>query len=47
MPKATKLKGSKFTLPWKGPFKIQKIQKLPSKTYIIVFWNQEFNLYKE
>ncbi len=25
MPKATKFKGGKFTLPWKGPFKIQKI----------------------
>jgi hypothetical protein len=23
MPKATKIKGGKFTLPWKGPFKIQ------------------------
>ncbi len=22
--KATKIKGGKFTLPWKGPFKIQK-----------------------
>jgi hypothetical protein len=25
MPKATKIKGGKFTLPWKGPFKIQKM----------------------
>jgi hypothetical protein len=24
MPKTTKIKGSKITLPWKGPFKIQK-----------------------
>jgi hypothetical protein len=23
--KATKIKGGKFTLPWKGPFKIQKM----------------------
>jgi hypothetical protein len=23
--KATKIKGGKFTLPWKGPFKIQKV----------------------
>jgi hypothetical protein len=25
MPKAIKIKGGKFTLPWKGPFKIQKM----------------------
>jgi hypothetical protein len=25
MPKATKIKGGKFTLPWKGPIKIQKM----------------------
>jgi hypothetical protein len=25
MPKATKIKGGKFTLPWNGPFKIQKM----------------------
>jgi hypothetical protein len=25
MPKVTKIKGGKFTLPWKGPFKIQKV----------------------
>jgi hypothetical protein len=25
MLKATKIKGGKFTLPWKGPFKIQKM----------------------
>jgi hypothetical protein len=25
MPKATKIKGGKFTLPWKGIFKIQKM----------------------
>ncbi len=25
MPKATKIKGGKFTLPWKGPFKTQKM----------------------
>ncbi len=24
MPKDTKIKGGKFTLPWKGPFKIRK-----------------------
>jgi hypothetical protein len=24
MPKATEIKGGKFTLPWKGPFKIQE-----------------------
>jgi hypothetical protein len=23
--KATKIKGGKFTLPWKGPFKIEKV----------------------
>jgi hypothetical protein len=25
MPKAVKTKGGNFTLPWKGPFKIQKM----------------------
>lgn len=25
MPKPTKIKGHKFRLPWKGPFKIQKM----------------------
>jgi hypothetical protein len=25
MPKPTKIKGDKFRLPWKGPFKIQKM----------------------
>ncbi len=25
MLKATKIKGGKFTLPWKGPFQIQKM----------------------
>jgi hypothetical protein len=25
MPKVTKIKGGKFMLPWKGPFKIQKM----------------------
>jgi hypothetical protein len=24
MPKAMKIKGGKFRLPWKGPFKVQK-----------------------
>jgi len=25
MPKATRIKGGKFILPWKGPIKIQKM----------------------
>ncbi len=25
MPKAMKIKGGKFRLPWKGPYKVQKV----------------------